>query len=124
MKILMSIHQQHLENIKNNIKKYEFRKVEAKKLNEKEILLYVTFPISKIVGLIKIKNIYIDTLENIWKLTKKYAGINKEFYYSYYKNKAKAIAYEIEEFIEFKKPKELSEYKLKCAPQLFVYINN
>ncbi|CRX36813.1 / / hypothetical protein / 248808:249182 Forward [Candidatus Hepatoplasma crinochetorum] len=124
MKILMSIHLEHIENIKNKIKKFEFRKVEAKKWNEKEIiLLYVTFPISKIIGSIKIKKVHIDTPEKIWTLTKEYAGINEEFYYKYYKNKNKAIAYEIEYFREFKKPKKLSDFKLSYPPQSFVYIN-
>lgn len=123
MKILMSIHQEHLENIKKNIKKYEFRKVEAKKLDEKEIILYVTFPVSKIIGIIEIEKIHIDTPKKIWKLTKKNAGINKKLYFDYFKNKEKAIAYEIKKFKEFEKPRELSEYKITHPPQSFIYIN-
>jgi len=66
MKILMSIHNEYIEKIKNKTKRYEFRKVEAKYFNESgEMLVYATAPISKVVGKAKIKKIHVGTPENI-----------------------------------------------------------
>ncbi|MGL4617108.1 MAG: hypothetical protein ACRCUM_02620, partial [Mycoplasmoidaceae bacterium] len=59
MNILISIHNNHIEKIKNGNKKFEFRKVIAKKFNGDEIYLYATKPISKVVGVIKISKIHV-----------------------------------------------------------------
>lgn len=48
-KILLSINPNHVENIFNGTKKYEFRKVECKKPVDK-IIIYSTSPIKKVVG--------------------------------------------------------------------------
>lgn len=122
MKILMSIHNKHIKNIKNGNKKFEFRKVEARRFSENEIFIYATAPISKVVGFAKIGKVHVDTPKNIWKFTKDFSGVDEKFYYDYYENKNKAIAYEIEYYIEFEKPKELAEFGIYSAPQSFVYI--
>jgi len=122
MKILMSIHNEHIQNIKNGNKRFEFRKVEARKFSENEIYIYATAPISKVVGVARISKVHIDTPKNIWKFTKDYSGVDKKFYYDYYKNKNKAIAYEIYDYTEFNEPKELIEFGISAAPQSFVYI--
>ncbi|PPE05399.1 ASCH domain-containing protein [Williamsoniiplasma lucivorax] len=122
MKILMSIHNEHIKNIKNGNKKFEFRKVEAKKFNDNEIFIYATAPISKVVGVAKIKKVHINTPEKIWEFTKDFSGIDNRFYDNYYENKKKAIAYEIENYIEFDQPKSLIDFGLSCAPQSFAYI--
>lgn len=122
MKILLSLHNKHIQNIKKGYKRFEFRTVEAKKFNENEIIVYATAPISKVVGLLKISQVHIDNPENIWKITHDYSCIEEQAYFDYYGNKNKVIAYEIEEFIEFIEPKELVEFGLTCAPQSFVYI--
>ncbi|WP_338984491.1 hypothetical protein [Spiroplasma endosymbiont of Diplazon laetatorius] len=122
MKILMSIHSEHIENIKSGNKRFEFRKVEARKYSPSEIFVYATAPVSKVVGIAKIGKIHIDTPKNIWKFTKEFSGVDKNFYYHYYQNKNKAIAYEIDEYIEFEEPRELEDFGVSCAPQSFVYI--
>ncbi|AXK51783.1 hypothetical protein [Spiroplasma alleghenense] len=124
MKILMSIHNEHINNIKSGNKKFEFRKVEAKQFNDKEIFMYATAPISKVVGVAIIKKVHVDTPKNIWEFTKNFSGIDSSFYYSYYDKKEKAVAYEIEEYIEFDRPKDLLEFGLSCPPQSFAYIKN
>jgi len=124
MKILMSIHEEFIEKIKSGDKKFEFRKVEAKQfdLESGEILVYATSPISKVVGIAKISKVLIDTPEKIWKHTKKFSGVDKEFYYSYYENKDKAVAYEIASYTEFETPKDLAEFGVAYAPQSFIYL--
>lgn len=87
--------------------------MKARKFNENEIFIYATAPISKVVSIAKIGKVYIDTPKNIWKFKKDFSGVDKRFYYDYYENKNKAVAYEIEGYIEF---------ELSCVLRSFVYI--
>ncbi|QGS51479.1 hypothetical protein [Spiroplasma tabanidicola] len=87
MKLLISIHNEHIENIKKGHKKFEFRKVIGRQFNENEIYFYATYPTSKVVGVAKIKKVHIDKPSVIWDIAKNFSGVDKEFYYSYYHNK-------------------------------------
>ena len=50
------------------------------------------------------------------------AGITKKFYFSYYAGKDKAIAYKLKDVVIYEKPKALSDYGIRQAPQSFVYL--
>ena len=51
--MLISINPQHVENIFNGTKKYEYRKIRCKQDVDK-IIIYSTYPIKKIVGEAKV----------------------------------------------------------------------
>ena len=119
--MLISINPEHVENIFNGSKKYEYRKVKCKQ-NIDKIIIYSTSPIMKVVGEAKVEQILEDSLDNIWKKTSKYAGISLDFYYKYFKNSNKAIAYKLTNIKKYDKPKELSSYGINFAPQSFVYV--
>lgn len=67
--ILLSINPNHVENILNGSKKYEFRKKACKRHVDK-ILIYSTTPIMKIVGEAEVEDVLVDEPETIWKKTK------------------------------------------------------
>ena len=119
--VLMSIKPEYVSNILNGKKKYEFRKNACKKEIEK-MIIYSTSPISKVVGEARIEKVYIDTPTNIWQLTNKYAGINKEAYEHYYEGRNSAVAYKLSDVIRYDVPRRLEEYGLKNAPQSYYYI--
>lgn len=121
-KILLSINPEHVENILNGKKKYEFRKTLCKRKVDK-IIIYSTYPIKKVVGEADVEKIIIDSPQNIWDKTKKYAGINKEFFNKYYSNKNQAIAYKLTNVIEYKKPITLKQIGVKQAPQSYIYLD-
>ena len=121
MKVIMSIKPEYVEKIFNGTKKYEFRKTLPKE-NVSSIIVYATNPIKKVVGEIFIKNIIIDTKENIWNMTKEYSGITKEFYDKYFYDRKVAVAYEIDKVIKYNPQKELIDFGIKNAPQSFIYI--
>lgn len=121
-KILLSINPEHVENILNGKKKYEFRKTLCKRKVDK-IIIYSTYPIKKVVGEADVEKIIIDSPQNIWDKTKKYVGINKEFFNKYYSNKNQAIAYKLTNVIEYKKPITLKQIGVKQAPQSYIYLD-
>ena len=60
--------------------------------------------------------------KEIWEITKTAAGITKKFYFSYYAGKDKAMAFKLKDVVIYEKPKALSDYGIRQAPQSFVYL--
>ena len=119
--MLISIKPEYVENIFNGSKKYEYRKIRCKQDIDK-IIIYSTYPIMKVVGEAKVEKILEDSPDRIWEKTKKYSGIDLNFYQKYFKDRSKAIAYKLTNIKKYDSPKELSSYGIKVAPQSFVYI--
>ena len=119
--MLISIKPEYVENIFNGSKKYEYRKIRWKQDIDK-IIIYSTYPIMKVVGEAKVEKILEDSPDRIWEKTKKYSGIDLNFYQKYFKDRSKAIAYKLTNIKKYDSPKELSSYGIKAAPQSFVYI--
>ena len=120
--ILLSINPEHVKNIFEGKKLYEFRKIECKRKVDK-IIIYSTSPIMKVVGEADVDEILKAHPEEVWEKTQRESGIDKSFFDKYYKNSEYAIAYKLSKIKEYKKPKSLSEFGIKKAPQSFVYIN-
>ena len=110
-KMILSISPEDIELIIKGKKKYDFRKFYCKALI-KTILLYVKHPVKAIVGEAKILNIIKNTPENVWKITKKFAGMSKEDFDVYYRDKNVAIAYELGNIKIYKTPKSLKDFNL------------
>ena len=119
--ILLSINPNHVENILNGTKRYEFRKKVCKRHVDK-ILIYSTTPIMKVVGEAEVEEVLVDNPEAIWKKTKTKSGIDKKSFDQYYKNRDQAVAYKLRNVIKYRQPKELKEYGVSSAPQSFRYI--
>lgn len=122
-KILISIKPEYVNEILSGRKKYEYRKVKAKKDNVDKMIIYATAPIMKVVAEIEILKILEDTPDLIWENTKEYSGINKSFYDKYYENRSIAIAYQLGKIEKYNKPKELSDLGISYSPQSFIYID-
>lgn len=122
-KILMSINPKYVDEIFSGNKKYEYRKIKAKRKNIDKIIIYSTSPVMKVVAEVDVEDILEDSVENIWEQTKMYSGITKEFYIKYYKNKRNAIAYKLGNIKIYDKPKKLSDIGINYIPQSFVYLD-
>lgn len=122
-KILMSIKPCYVDKILSGTKKYEYRKIKAKKNNIDKMIIYSTYPVKSIVGEAEIEEIIESTPEQIWNLTQKYSGITKELYFKYYHDKTNAIAYKLGKIIKYDKPKNLSEIGINYSPQSFIYLD-
>lgn len=121
-KILMSIHPEYVDQILQKNKKFEFRRTRPRRRPD-HVVVYATAPVSKIVAEFKVKEIIELELDNLWDYTKWSAGIKKQDFMKYYKDKVSGYAYEIEEVIEYKIHKDLSDYGVLNAPQSFIYLD-
>lgn len=120
-KILISINPEHVENILNGTKKYEYRKIAAKK-DISSIIIYETTPVKRIVAEAEIIDVLMFTPEELWVQTKNASGIDKVFFDEYFKGREVAYAYKLGKVKKYETPKTLMEYGIKAAPQSFVYI--
>lgn len=120
-KMLLSINPEHVKNIVSGKKKVEYRRVRCKR-DIDSIVIYSTSPEKKIIGEVEVKRVIEGTLEEIWNLTKDIGCISYDFFKKYYFGKNEAVAYELGTLELYPKPKELSEYGIKSAPQSYMYI--
>lgn len=120
-KILISINPEHVQNIINGIKKYEYRKVAAKQ-DISSIIIYETTPIKKIVAEAEIVDVLMLTPEELWNRTKDASGITKDFFDKYFEGRDLAYAYKLGEIKVYAQPKSLLDFGIKSAPQSFVYV--
>lgn len=120
-KILISINPEHVENILNGKKKYEYRKIAAKK-DISSIIIYETTPVKRIVAEAEIIDVLMLEPEELWAQTKEASGINKEFFDEYFQGRDIAYAYKLGKVKRYETPKTLLDYGVKAAPQSFVYV--
>ncbi len=119
--MLLSINPEHVENILNGNKQFEFRKVRCRPEVDK-IIIYATSPVMKVVGEADVIDVIVDFPEQVWEMTSEFAGISKQFYDKYYQNKEVAVAYRLGDVRKYKKPLTLADFGINFAPQSFVYV--
>lgn len=119
--ILLSIRKQYCEQIFSGVKKYEFRK-KAPVSNIDKILVYESHGCGKIVGEIIIEDILYGSVNEIWELTNKDAGIDSESFSKYYEGHSHAIAYKISDFTKYENPITLSSFGISSAPQNYMWV--
>ena len=122
MKVLLSIKPEFVEKIFAGTKKYEFRKSLFRRSDVKNVVIYASSPVKRVVGEFEIDDILSDDVDSLWERTKKHSGITKTFYKSYFQNKKTANAIQIGHLIKYEVTKSLSDYNIHQAPQSFCYI--
>ena len=121
-KIILSINPEHVKNIINGTKKFEYRTKVAKS-NVKKIIIYETTPIKKVVAEVEMVEVLMMKPDDLWDETKEQSGITKSFFDSYFENRNVAYAYRLGKVKVYKEPKKLEEFGLKCAPRSFAYVH-
>lgn len=119
--MLLSINPEHINNILQGTKTYEFRKILCKRKVDK-IVMYATYPIKRVVGEVEVLDVIEMKKEALWKMTKKQSGITKAFYDQYYEGRETAVAYRLGKVVEYDKPHELKEIGVNVAPQSYMYL--
>ena len=119
-KIIISINPEHVNNIINGTKKYEYRTKAAKK-DVNKLIIYETMPIKKVVAEAEIVAVLALDPNALWEKTKEYSGITKKFFDEYFKNRKIAYAYKLGRIKVYDEPKALAEFGLKSAPQSLEY---
>ena len=119
-KIIISINPEHVNNIINGTKKYEYRTKAAKK-DVNKLIIYETMPIKKVVAEAEIVEVLVLDPNALWEKTKEHSGITKNFFDEYFKDRKVAYAYKLGKIKAYDKPKALTEFGLRAAPQSFAY---
>lgn len=121
MNLLISIKPEFVEKIMTGEKKYEFRKNIFRKHVEK-IYIYSTYPEKKIVGYFEFNGYIEDTPHNLWNNYSDVAGISKESFFDYFKEKDIGFAIKIDNLKIFNQPIDVSTLDDFKAPQSFCYV--
>ena len=122
MKVLLSIKPEYAEKIFKGEKKYEYRRVIFKRKDITAVVVYVTAPVSKIVGEFKINDVLFDDIFSLWQKTKEFGGISEKLFDHYFENKEKGYAIHVGETEVYKDPISLKEEYDINPPQSFAYI--
>ena len=123
MKVLLSIKPRYADLIFQGTKKYEFRRTIFKNTKIKTVVVYASSPVQKVIGEFEIETILNENVVSLWKKTKKYAGIDEEYFYQYFDNKEKGFAIKIKKSRKYRKPLCLREDFNLLPPQSFLYLS-
>lgn len=88
-----------------------------------KVYIYSSSPVKKIIGIIDIDGIIIDTPQSLWEQCYEYAGISKRDFFSYFKNSDIGYAIKISDVQEF--PIPIDPYDIIEGfrpPQSFYYV--
>ncbi|MFC5356388.1 hypothetical protein [Azospirillum himalayense] len=92
MRVLLSIKPEHVENIFNGDKIYEFRRRVFVRRDVRSAVVYSTSPVGKIVGEFDISEILCASPDELWKKTASGSGITRQYYDAYFAGRARAFA--------------------------------
>jgi predicted transcriptional regulator len=122
MKIILSIKPKFAKQIFTGKKKYEYRKVIFKDKRVTHVVVYASAPISKVIGEFEIEMVLKEPIDKLWKLTKEYGGVDKEFFYKYFEQRKEGYAIQIKETLLYDTEFDIyEEYGVK-PPQSFLYL--
>lgn len=121
MKALLSIKPEFAFQIFSGSKRFEYRRRIFKQPVEK-VIVYVSSPISMVLGEFEIEDLLFDNIDALWNRTKCASGISEEFFYQYFQEREYGYAIKIGQVTRFDAPLPLEEtYGIK-PPQFFVYM--
>jgi predicted transcriptional regulator len=121
--VLLSIKPEFVEKIFQGDKKYEFRRKLFKSTSVTKVVIYASSPVKKVVGEFEIDDILSLDINQLWSKTSQHAGIDKEFYDSYFHGKMIGHAIRIKNVQRYSEPLELNSYNIQRAPQSFLYLS-
>ena len=123
MNVILSIKPKYVEKIINGSKKYEFRKQIFKNRKVRQVYIYASYPVRKIVGVFTVGEIIYDTPENLWEKLKEEAGMSEREFFEYFKNTEIGFAIEIKDLRIFEPPIDPTEAIPNFTPpQSFCYV--
>jgi len=121
--VLLSIKPKFANKIFEGKKRYEYRRLIFKSKNVKHVLVYASSPIQKVIGEFEVGGIITQEKNKVWEATKQYSGIEKEYFDEYFEGREYAHAIKIANAKRYDLPLCLSDFKIKAAPQSFVYLD-
>jgi predicted transcriptional regulator len=122
MKVLLSIKPEFALSIFDGSKEYEYRRAIFKRNGVKTVVVYASDPIKKVIGEFEIGEILYEEPQALWAKTGDKAGITKNLFLEYFKNKAKGYAIEVKEARPYVAPIPFNKLMVTRPPQSFMYL--
>jgi predicted transcriptional regulator len=121
MKVVLSIKPEFAFKIFNGTKRFEFRKAIFKNPNIKQVIVYASSPVQRVIGEFEIGEILKCDKKQLWELTKKDSGITEDFFFKYFEEKVDGYAISIKSTTTYEDPRCLKEHYNLLPPQSFAY---
>jgi predicted transcriptional regulator len=122
--VLLSIKPKFAEKIFGGSKRFEFRRRVFANRDIKKIVVYVSAPISKVIGEFEIDAIIELEIDSLWDETKEYSGIPRDYFDAYFSGLDTGFAIKIGKTHKYEIPLELEQdFNVKHAPQSFIYLD-
>lgn len=133
MKILLSIHPEHVEELFAGRKLFEYRRKVPRRWAEiRTIVVYATAPVSAVVGELRVELFHSLGPEylpysptELWSRTRHAAGISEEAFHKYFTGVSRAYAWDVKSVHPYDTPKTLLEVSGRTKPpQGFWYLDD
>jgi predicted transcriptional regulator len=121
MKVVLSIKPEFAYKIFDGTKRFEFRKAIFKNPLVKQVIVYASSPVQRVIGEFEIEEILNCNKKQLWELTKQGSGISEDFFFKYFKEKEDGYAIRIKNTMEYENPRCLKEEYNLLPPQSFAY---
>jgi len=102
--LLISIRPLYFQAIIEERKRYELRKVEIVTARTDRIFIYVTRPVGRIAGSFKAGSVIEGNPRSLWKRVGGESGVDRETFFSYFKDREMGFAIEMTALVIFKSP--------------------
>lgn len=122
MKVILSIKPEFAFKIFSGTKKFEFRRSLFKNQDVKNIVVYASAPISKVIGEFEIDTIFHQDLKSLWDRTSEFSGITQDYYIDYFVGKDDGYAIKVKNPIMYDNRLCIKESFGLNPPQSFAYI--
>lgn len=123
-KVLLSIKPDFVEKIFADEKHYEFRRVIFSQEGVKTAVVYASSPVQKVVGQFEIESVLKKSVQQLWRETRRDAGIAKSYFEQYFAGKETGYALKIKSRERYKTEKCLAkDFGIKSPPQSFCYLD-
>lgn len=118
---MLSIKKPYADAIFSGEKLFEFRRTVFRQPVD-VVVVYVTRPTSRVAGEFDVTEVISESVEDLWSRTSKYAGIDRDSFFSYFKGCDVGHAIAIGTVRKYREPLDLAESYGIRAPQSFVYV--
>lgn len=88
------------------------------------MVVYATAPVQRVVGEFDVRSIVGKSLHSLWEQTKWFAGIEEDFFFSYFEGREHGYAIEVGEVRSYERPFCPVERFGIRPPQSFVYLDS
>ncbi len=122
MRVLLSIKPEFASKIFDGSKKFEYRRIIFRCKEVETVVVYASFPIKRVIGEFDIGEILHETPNKLWIETCNHAGITKEKFLEYFRNRTKGYAINVKEVRKYQNSLSLNDLMVPLAPQSFVYL--